>query len=202
MALIKEIPEENEEVKELFYKLEINVLDFFEKVDYDSFEIALNFSELQKDIDSITNLIFAFEIEGIFKNHWRNQLVNLILHFIGKLNLHILEEGSIGDLFDFNNSFLRNIQRGSQKVVNVSSFIIKKYFFFLFKENIPSYLLKDLAEEALTIFPEAEDQLVIQAALNSVEYLEGGKQATFLEKLSPDMAIAVKAIVDDGGLDD
>jgi len=70
-------------------------------------------------------------------------------------------------------------------------------FFFttliLFKPN--HLLLKELAEEALTIFLEPENQLMINVALNTVNYIESGKDDAFLETLNPDMAIAVKAII-------
>lgn len=55
-------------------------------------------------------------------------------------------------------------------------------------------LLKDLAEEALIIFPEPDTQLFIKAVLNTIKYLENGKPEAFLEALNPDITIAVKVI--------
>ena len=56
-------------------------------------------------------------------------------------------------------------------------------------------LFQDLCEEALILFPEPENQLITNTALNSMKYLESGKDPAFLETLNPDMAIAVQAIM-------
>ena len=66
--------------------------------------------------------------------------------------------------------------------------------------DIPYSLFKDLIENAQVIFSEPENQLIISAALNAINYIERGKDEAYLETLNPDMAIAVKAIIQESKL--
>ncbi|HEB62140.1 MAG TPA: hypothetical protein ENI82_03210 [Bacteroidetes bacterium] len=66
--------------------------------------------------------------------------------------------------------------------------------------KISPALFIDIAEEALSIFDKQEEQIVINAALHTVEYLESGKNPQYFESLPPDEEIAVKAIVEEGKL--
>ena len=61
--------------------------------------------------------------------------------------------------------------------------------------KIDSNLLRDIAEEAKLIFTEAEHQAICGAAIHCAGYFESGKNPAYLEKISPDMAILVRAIV-------
>jgi len=81
-----------------------------------------------------------------------------------------------------------------------TSLALSYFFANLLKENISNNLLQEICEEALSIFTKQEEQIIIQAALKTTQYLESGKAATYLEKLSPDMAIAVEAIVKEAEL--
>ena len=56
-------------------------------------------------------------------------------------------------------------------------------------------LIKEIIDEAKHLFPKEEHQLILSAASHSIGYLEAGEQSDYLEKLQPDLAIAVKAIV-------
>ena len=71
-------------------------------------------------------------------------------------------------------------------------------FVDLITMNVVSSLLRDVAEEAKLIFPDADHQAICDAAIHCAGYLESGKNPAYLEKISPDMAILVRAIVDEG----
>ena len=89
---------------------------------------------------------------------------------------------------------LFNILSKKRSWINVGVGLNNLVTFWLNKK-ISHSLFKDLAEEALIIFPEPDTQLIINAALNTINYIENGKTEAFLETLNPDMAIAVKAII-------
>lgn len=65
----------------------------------------------------------------------------------------------------------------------------------LLEMKVSFSLLQDLCEEGLHLFPSTEHQTIIQASLACAQYIAKDKDAAFLEKLSPDMAIAVEALV-------
>ena len=71
-------------------------------------------------------------------------------------------------------------------------------FVDLIAMKVASTLLSDIAEEAKLIFTEAGHQAICDAAIHCAGYLESGKNPAYLEKISPDMAILVRAIVDEG----
>lgn len=81
---------------------------------------------------------------------------------------------------------------------------IQRSLMYLFSDllgvKISFSLLQDICEEALHLFPSPEHQTIIRAALACTEYIVHDKSPAFLEKLSPDMAIAVAAIVKEADL--
>ncbi len=77
---------------------------------------------------------------------------------------------------------------------------LSMFFANLLNMQISNSLFQDLCESALKIYTNPHEQVVLSAALHTAEYIKGGKEEKFLEQLSPDMAIAVKAIVEEGAL--
>ncbi len=77
---------------------------------------------------------------------------------------------------------------------------LSMFFADLLDMKCSNELYLELCEAALEIFSDNKEQVVLTAALRTVEYIAGGKEEAFLEQLSPDMAIAIKAIVEEGKL--
>lgn len=77
---------------------------------------------------------------------------------------------------------------------------LSKLFANWIQMKISLPLFQDLCEEALSIFPEKNTQIIIQAALHTLNYVKREKDPAYLEKLDPDMAIALQAIVEEAKL--
>jgi len=106
-------------------------------------------------------------------------------------NLNIEEKNEYTSLlFKIGNRLLFSLRENKGIMSNLN-----KIYSEWFNVKMPYSLLQDLCEEALILFPEPENQLITHAALNSIKYLESGKDPAFLETLNPDMSIAVQAIM-------
>ena len=88
----------------------------------------------------------------------------------------------------------------SLKEYEGGALLLSNFFNTLFHSKVSNLLINDLCESALKIYTNPHEQVVLSAALRTAEYIAGGKEAVYLEQLSPDMAIAVKAIVEEGNL--
>ncbi len=77
---------------------------------------------------------------------------------------------------------------------------LSMFFANLLNMGISNSLFQELCQSALKIYTNPHEKVVLSAALHTAEYIKGEKEPKFLEQLSPDMAIAVKAIVEEGNL--
>jgi len=77
---------------------------------------------------------------------------------------------------------------------------LSNFFAKLLSMQIPQSLVQDITEEAKDIFPNPEAQIIINAAMHSLEFIATEKDPAYLEKLSPDEAITIKAIIEESGL--
>jgi len=82
--------------------------------------------------------------------------------------------------------------------INISE-ALKNIFAYLLKNKVSFDLLKDICYETLEIFGKEED-VIIQATLHCIDYINAEKNEKYLQKLNPDMAIAVEAIINEAGL--
>lgn len=79
---------------------------------------------------------------------------------------------------------------------NVVKDALENLFYGLLKNRISTSLIYDLSDEALILFPEIENQFILQTVRSVLGYKDSNKEEAFLEKLNPDVAIAVKEIID------
>jgi len=100
--------------------------------------------------------------------------------------------------FELGNKILHELKE--RKIDLNYPMALSMFFANLLTLKISTPLFQELCESALKIYTNPHEQVVLSAALYTAEYIVGGKEAVFLEQLSPDMAIAVKAIVEEGGL--
>ncbi|MEO1258915.1 MAG: hypothetical protein AAFZ15_08950 [Bacteroidota bacterium] len=102
------------------------------------------------------------------------------------------------EAFAVGNDLLTHLHK-SADLLNIKTSL--SYFFAqLLKRTTPPPLFEELCEKAKAIFPSPAAQTIIRAAQATVEYLVAGKDEAYLENLPPDMALAVQAIVREGGL--
>jgi len=74
--------------------------------------------------------------------------------------------------------------------------------YFILKQNKKAWKILDehKEEKIFEMFTEPEELIIVDAARHTIGYIKSGKKDSFLEQLSPDEAIAVKAIVEEGKL--
>ena len=70
------------------------------------------------------------------------------------------------------------------------------------KSGVSKKLIKDICEEGIRKFTnkDADVKLIFESGLHAIHYLESNKSLAYLEKLPPDTAIAIKAIVEEANL--
>jgi len=91
--------------------------------------------------------------------------------------------------------FLKFIE--DSKPQNLSA---RKFIASCFISKVPHSLIADICQTALTILTSPDNQLLFQSALHVTNYLQSNKSSAYLEKLPPDTAIAIKAIVEEANL--
>ncbi len=136
------------------------------------------------------------KLKNIFKPGFKRN--DLIFKELGDAAVFIEKQGNTAKAFETANSLLRLLKELSGIIESVRG--LTAFFADLLNMKISPALFIDIAEEALSIFEKQEEQIVINAALHTVEYLESGKNPQYLESLPPDEEIAVKAIVEEGRL--
>ena len=136
------------------------------------------------------------KLKKLFKPEFKRN--DLIFKELGDAVVFIEKQGNIAKAFETANSLLRLLKELSGIIESVRGLTV--FFAGLLNMKISPALFIDIAEEALSIFDKQEEQIVINAALHTVEYLESGKNPQYLESLPPDEEIAVKAIVEEGGV--
>jgi len=68
------------------------------------------------------------------------------------------------------------------------------------KSGASTELIVDICEQTLSENPKLEVRIHLQTALHTIQYIESKKSPTYLEKLPPDTAIAIKAIAEEANL--
>ena len=76
---------------------------------------------------------------------------------------------------------------------------LKNIFANMLSMNLPFDLLDDICVEAKNIFGKKEN-IIIDATIHTIKYLESGKDETYLKRINPDMAVAIKAIIKEAEL--
>ena len=76
---------------------------------------------------------------------------------------------------------------------------LKNLFAGILSMKLSYDLLEDICNEDKAMFGEKEN-VIIDATLHTIKYLESRKSETYLKQINPDVAIAVQAIVEEGGL--
>ena len=82
-------------------------------------------------------------------------------------------------------------------ILGINSFDVLRYLLIgLLEMKVSAPLLKDVCGEIQNMHSDStEINVMVEAILNSFLYAEGGQKESFLQKLHPDMAIAVESIV-------
>ena len=82
--------------------------------------------------------------------------------------------------------------------------LLTVFFADLIEMKISETLLRDIAEEAMRLFPEPAQRVSAEAALHMAGYITAqrtGQGELYLENLHPDMAIAVRAVAREAKLE-
>ncbi|MCD4794578.1 MAG: tetratricopeptide repeat protein [Bacteroidales bacterium] len=193
---------------------------------FDLVLIARSFKKLKKHKEAIEYIKKAYELNKqtnnideqawnlghigenyILLNKWNKAIEllkpdfeeneQIIKGFGGAINFTKKNTG-ISKAFEVGNRLL-NLIKDKKDILNVN-ITISYLFAKLLNDDISKNLFIDICEEALYIFPEKDTQLIINAAMHSVKYIESGKDEKYLEKLDPDTAIAIEAIVKEANL--
>lgn len=77
---------------------------------------------------------------------------------------------------------------------------LSNLFASLLNMKISNTLFIDLCEEAKIIFTDKGTQVIIDAAMHTMRYVESGLNDAYLENLNPDTALALMAIVEESRL--
>ncbi len=121
----------------------------------------------------------------------------MLRHFSGAI-IFQEKKGSPAAAFALGADLLHRLE-ASKGQLDLTACLLR-FFAGLLSMRVQEALLRDICEEALVIFPSPALQIVIRATLATVEYVSGGKRKAFLDKLPPDAAVVVEAMVREGGL--
>lgn len=184
--------------------------------------IAINYSCLENEEEALNFFKQSFNLlpndqEGEMKeflfglilanssdpNVWENSATKVlekkldslsVFKYIGIGILGFGKKNKIAKSFEIGNRMLNLIPNLFEG--NLVTKAIKNFFLGLMKAKIKSSVLFDLCEEALHLFPDAENQLILNTVKHSIGYVESGNSEVYLEKLNPDMIVAIKEIVE------
>jgi len=168
---------------------------------------ALKLGEEDVDIiDQIWNLGHIAE-NHILLNQWDQAIAILKPNFekneiiykeMGYAVIFSEKHHGVAKGFEVGNRLL-NVLLEKSTFMNVPLALSNLFAGFL-NMKLSNNLFKDLCQEALTLFSEPENQIVLKAAQHTLGFIESGKEEAYLEKLDPDIVIAIRAIVEEGDM--